>query len=104
MSAPATFSTEGKVISYLAALKMTRKELCGICKSLSIPISESLMSICLSGRREFTQWTGIALLAVLKECSELRDSHGVALQWSSEDIATALVQRRMACATELAAL
>ena|ERR1700733_13875716 len=99
--APASLSTEGKIISSLAALHMSRKEFVGICRSLSIPVSEALVSLALSGKRTFSQWTGINLLSVTKELLALRDHHGVALNWtSSEDIATLLVQRRMNLATD----
>jgi hypothetical protein len=100
MNAPATLSTEGKIISNLAALRMNRKEFVGICQALSIPVSEALVSICLNGRREFSQWTGINLLAALEELLALKNHHGVALNWSSsEDIATLLVRRRMEACT-----
>ena|ERR1700730_2840996 len=99
--APATLSMEGKIISSLAALHMTRKEFVEICRSLNVPVSESLVSLCLSGKREFTQWTGINLLNMMNELVALRDHHGVALNWtSSEGIATLLVQRRMQLAIE----
>jgi DNA-binding transcriptional ArsR family regulator len=93
---PASLSTEGRIISNLAALQMSRKEFVGICRSLSIPISEALVSLVLSGKRIFSQWTGMALRSVMDELKSLRDHHGVALNWSSsEEIATRLVQRRM---------
>ena len=94
--APAAFSTEGRIITSLAALHMSRKEFVGICRSLNIPISETLVSSALSGKRTFTQLTGINLLNVMEELTALRDHHGVELNWSSnETIATLLVQRRM---------
>jgi hypothetical protein len=94
--APAAFSTEGRIITSLAALHMSRKEFVGICRSLNIPISETLVSLALSGKRTFTQWTGINLLNVMEELTALRDHHGVELNWlSNETIATLLVQRRM---------
>jgi hypothetical protein len=100
--APASLSTEGKIISSLAALKMTRKEFVGICNALSVPISESLVSLALSGKRTFSQWSGMALLSVMEELKALRDHHGVALNWtSSESIASLLVERRMKLATEV---
>jgi hypothetical protein len=93
--APASLSIEGQIITGLASLHMSRKEFVGICTALSVPISESLVSLALSGKRAFSQWTGIALLSVMKECQALRDHHGVALRWDSNEIATLLVQRRM---------
>jgi hypothetical protein len=93
--APASLSTEGKIITNLAALQMTRKEFVRICRSLSVPVSESLVSICLSGKRSFSQWVGLSLLAVMNELVALRDHHKVDLNWSSNDIANLLVQRRM---------
>lgn len=100
MTAPSSLSTEGKLITNLAALHMSRKEFVGICRSLSVPISEALVSLALNRKRTFTQWTGINLLNVMNELIALRDDHGVALNWSpSEAIATMLVQRRMQFAT-----
>jgi hypothetical protein len=94
--APASLSTEGRIITSLAALHMSRKEFVRICRSLSIPVSEALVSLALSGKRTFSQWTGMALLSVMEELRGLCDHHGVALNWSSsEDIAGLLVQRRM---------
>jgi hypothetical protein len=98
--APASLSTEGKIISSLAALHMSRKEFVGICRSLSIPISEASVSLALAGKTKFSLWTGLNLLNVMNELVALRNHHGVALNWtSSEDIATLLVQRRMNEAT-----
>jgi hypothetical protein len=100
--APASLSTEGKLISSLAALQMNRKEFVRICQSLNVPVSEALVSLCLSGKREFSQWTGINLLSVMEELKGLRDHHEVALNWSSsETIASLLVQRRMRLAMEV---
>jgi hypothetical protein len=99
--APASLSTEGRLITNLVALQMTRKEFVRICQSLNVPVSESLISLCLSGKREFSQWTGINLSAVMEELKGLRDHHGVALNWSSSEIATLLVQRRMKLAIEV---
>jgi hypothetical protein len=74
---------------------MQRKEFVKICQNLSIPISEALVSLCLNGRREFTQWTGIHLLNVMNELLDLQRHHDVALSWAaSENVATAIVQRR----------
>ena len=99
--APASLSTEGRIITSLASLRMNRKEFVGICQALSIPVSEALLSICLNGRREFTQWTGINLLSVMDELIALKDHHGIALNWSSsEGVATLLVQRRMQLAED----
>jgi hypothetical protein len=92
---PATLSVEGKIITGLAALNMNRKDFVRICNALSVPVSEALVSRCLSGRREFSQWTGIAVSQVMDELISLRDHHGVALNWSSSEIANLLVQRRM---------
>jgi hypothetical protein len=95
--APASLSTEGKIITSLAALQMTRKEFVGICRSLSIPISEASVSLALTGKTTFSQWTGMALLGVMEELVALKNHHGVALQWSgSETIASLLVERRIA--------
>jgi hypothetical protein len=92
---PASLSTEGQIISGLASLRMSRKEFVGICNALSVPVSESLVSICLNGRKNFSQWTGMALLNVMKELTALRDHHGIALKWDSHEIAILLMQRRM---------
>jgi hypothetical protein len=92
---PATLSVEGQIITGLAALHMTRKEFVSICNSLSVPVSEALVSLALSGKRTFTQWTGMSLLSVMNELTALRDHFGVALDWSSKEIANLLVQRRM---------
>jgi hypothetical protein len=92
---PATLSVEGKIVTGLAALSMSRKDFCRICNSLSVPVSEALVSLCLSGRREFSQWTGINLSQVMDELISLRDHYGVALNWSTNDIPDLLVQRRM---------
>jgi hypothetical protein len=93
--APASLSTEGQLIAGLAALHMTRKEFVSICNSLSVPVSEALVSLALIGKRTFTQWTGINLLSIMNELTALRDQHGVALNWSTSDIPNLLVQRRM---------
>jgi hypothetical protein len=92
---PATLSVEGKIITGLSALNMNRKDFVRICNALSVPVSEALVSLCLSGRREFSQWTGLNLLSVMNELTALRDAHGVALNWSAPDIPNLLVQRRM---------
>jgi hypothetical protein len=102
MNAPATLSTEGRIISGLASLRMQRKEFVGICQAMSIPVSEALVSTCLNGRRTFTQWTAIELIKLMDELKWLRDHFGVALSWSSsETIAGLLVDRRMKLATEV---
>jgi hypothetical protein len=93
--APASLSTEGRIISGLASLRMSRKEFVGICNALSVPVSEALVSLALSGKRTFSQWTGMAVLNVMNELTALRDHHGIALKWDSNEIATLLVQRRM---------
>ena|ERR1700733_5429968 len=101
MNAPASLSTEGKIISNLAALRMNRKEFVEICRAMNVKMSESLMSFCLNGQREFSQWTGIQLSKLMAELVELKNHYGVALNWSSsEDIATLIVQRRMHVANE----
>jgi hypothetical protein len=96
MTAPASLSTEGKIISGLAALSMKRKEFVQICKALNVPVSETSVSLALAGKTTFTQWTSIALLNVMNELIALRDHYGVALNWTSgEGIATMLVQHRV---------
>jgi hypothetical protein len=92
---PATLSVEGQIVTGLAALNMNRKDFVRICNDLSVPVSEALVSLALSGKRTFTQWTGINLLSVMRELTALRDAHGVALNWSTTDIPNLLVQRRM---------
>lgn len=99
MTTPASLSVEGQIISHLAALKMTRVQFVRICESLSIPVSEALVSLCLSGRRTFTQWTGLKLLELANELTALQSERGVPgipLNWSAtEGVVTLLVQRRM---------
>jgi hypothetical protein len=101
MTTPASLSVEGQIISHLAALKMQRTQFVRICESLSIPVSEALVSLCLGGRRTFTQWTGLKLLELANELTELQNHYGVPLNWSAtETIVTKLVHRRMVLAME----
>jgi hypothetical protein len=104
MTTPASLSVEGQIISHLAALKMQRTQFVRICESLSIPVSEALISLCLSGKRQFSQWTGLKLLELANELMALQSERGVPgvpLNWGvTEGIVTLLVQRRMQQAME----
>jgi hypothetical protein len=80
---------------------MKRTDFVRICESLGIPVSEALVSLCLGGRRTFSEWTGAKLLELVDELTALQKHLGFPLNWAvSEGVTTLLVQRRMQQAME----
>jgi|SRR5277367_3016549 len=104
----ATFSTEGRVLDRLRKLDMNTSQLARIAQSFDFPVSVALLSLVLSGKREFTRWTGEKLLELTEELCSLKDFYdkqGVPLNWGISDagaecVATLLVKYRMTCADE----
>ena len=61
------------------------------------PVSSALISLCLSGKRQFTPWTAERLLELLAELLALRDYfRDVPIHWGSfERVSTLIVTRRV---------
>jgi hypothetical protein len=104
----ATYSTEGLVLDRLRKLNMNTSQLVRIAQAFDYPVSTALVSLVLSGKREFTRWTGEKLLELTHELVTLKDFYekqGVPLNWGTSDagaecVATLLVKHRvdLACA------
>jgi len=64
---------------------------------MGVPVSPSLISLALSGRREFMPWTAERLLNLVIELGELtKYLNDIPINWSaSEGVATLVVRRRM---------
>jgi hypothetical protein len=98
----ATFSVEGRVLDRLRKLDMNTSQLVRIAQAFDFPVSTALVSLVLSGKREFTRWTGEKLLELTEELVALKefyDKQGIPLAWGVSDVgaecvATLLVKRR----------
>jgi hypothetical protein len=64
---------------------------------MGVPVSPSLVSLALSGQREFMPWTAEKLLSLVTELVALKNYlNDIPVNWSaSEGIATLVVRRRM---------
>jgi hypothetical protein len=104
----ATFSVEGRVLDRLRQLDMNTSQLARIACAFDYPCSTALLSLVLSGKREFTTFTGQKILELTEGLCELKDFYdkqGIPLAWGvsevgAEHIATLLVRHRanVACA------
>jgi hypothetical protein len=104
----ATFSVEGRVLDRLRKLDMNTSQLARIAQAFDYPVSTALLSLVLSGKREFTKWSGEKILELTEELLALKDFYdkqGVPLNWGisevgAEHIALLLVKRRAEVACE----
>jgi len=108
MNGIATYSITGRVLDRLRQLDMNTSQLARIACAFDYPCSTALLSLVLSGKREFTAFTGQKILELTKDLCELKDFYdkqGIPLAWGAsetgaEHIALLLVRRRadVACA------
>jgi hypothetical protein len=93
----ASLSPEGKIQTGLLSIDCSQRQFAEIAACMGIPVSGSLISLCLSGKREFTPWPSGQLLGLLSELLALRDYFKeIPISWGSfERVATLLVTRRM---------
>jgi predicted cation transporter len=92
----AGLSTEGLISTGLRSINCSHRDFAEIAACMNIPVSHSLISMCLRGEREFATSTGEKLLSLLQECLALR-SHlqDAPLNWAAtEGVSTLLVKRR----------
>jgi hypothetical protein len=96
-TAHASLSPEGQIQTGLHAISCSQRQFAEIAACMDIPVSGALISLCLSGKREFTPWTAEKLLNLLSELLALRDYFKeIPINWSSyEKVATLIVTRRM---------
>jgi hypothetical protein len=94
--AHASLSLEGKIVSDLHLIDCSQRQFGEIAQAMGVPVSVSLINLCLGGKREFTEWTGEQLRSLLDELLSLRAYFvDIPINWSSFDkVATLLVRRR----------
>src|ERR1700730_15595471 len=94
-----TLSNEGRLLDRLRQLDMNTTQLVRIAQEFDFPVSQALLSLVFTGKRELTAWTAQRLLELTDELVSLKDfyqSKDIPLNWgASGNIATLLVRRRM---------
>jgi hypothetical protein len=95
--AHASLSPEGQIQTGLHSIACSQRQFADIAACLGHPVSSALISLCLSGKREFTPWTSEVLLDLLAELLALRDYFkDIPIRWGSfERVSTLIVRRRM---------
>src|SRR5262249_38097976 len=90
-------SPEGRIQSALVSIGCSQRQFAEIAACMQIPVSPALINLCLSGKREFTEWTSQQLLALSAELVAVRDYfRDVPIHWGSfERVATLVVRKRM---------
>ncbi len=91
------------MLDRLRKLEMNTSQLSRIAQAFDYPASTALLSLVLSGKREFTTFTGQKILELTAELLALQDFYmgqGIPLNWGvseigAEHIATLLVKHRM---------
>jgi len=92
----ATLSSENQILNGLHSIDCSQKHFANIAATMGIPVSDSLISLCTSGKREFTKWTAEQLVGLLNELLALRSYYShVPINWSDyERVSTLIVMRR----------
>jgi hypothetical protein len=95
--AHASLSPEGQIQTGLYSIDCSQRQFAEIAACMGHPVSSALISLCLSGKRAFTQWTAEGLLDLLSELLALRDYFkDVPIHWGSfERVSTLIVKRRV---------
>jgi hypothetical protein len=95
--AHASLSVEGRIQTGLVSISCSQRQFGEICAGMGIPVSSSLISLCLGGKRSFTPWTGEQLIGLLSELLALKDYfHDIPISWSAyERVCTLVVKRRV---------
>jgi hypothetical protein len=94
--AHASLSLEGKILTDLTSIDCSQRQFGEIAAAMGLPVSVSLINLCLGGKREFTEWTGEQLRSLLDELLALREYFAeIPINWSrAEMVCTLLVKRR----------
>jgi hypothetical protein len=98
----AALSPEGRIQTGLHSIGCNQKQFAEIAACMQIPVSESLINLCLNGKRSFTPWTSEQLLGLMEELLALRDyfKH-VPINWRDfERVSTLVTMRRVQQAGE----
>ncbi len=92
----ATLSPEGRIQTGLHSIGCNQKQFAEIAACMQIPVSESLINLCLCGKRSFTPWTSEQLLALMEELVALRNHLAqIPINWRDfERVSTLIVLRR----------
>ena len=93
----ASFSPEGRIQTGLHSIDCSQRQFADIAACMGHPVSSALISLCLSGKRAFTDWTAERLLELLSELLALRDYFkDVPIHWGSfERVSNLIVRRRV---------
>lgn len=93
----ASLSPEGIISTGLRSIDCSHREFAEIAAAMDIPVSHSLISLCLGGKREFNSSTSQKLSELLQELLALRDYFSyIPIKWSAyEKVCTLIVTRRM---------
>ena len=95
--AHASLSPEGQIQTGLRSIDCSQRQFSDIACAMGQPVSSALISLCLSGKREFTPWTAEKLLDLLSELLALKDYfRDIPIRWGSFERVTTLVVRRRA--------
>src|ERR1700679_3593162 len=95
--AHALLSAEGQIQSGLHSIDCSQRQFADIAACVGHPVSSALISLCLSGKRAFTDWTAERLLDLLSELLALKDYFkDVPIHWGAfERVSTLIVTRRV---------
>lgn len=93
----ASLSPEGRIQAALLSIGCSQRQFAEIAACMGIPVSPALVNLCLSGKREFTEWTSQQLLGLSAELVAVREYfRDVPINWSAfERVSTLIVRRRM---------
>ena len=93
----ALLSPEGQIQSGLHSIDCSQRQFADIAACMGHPVSSALISLCLSGKRAFTDWTAERLLELLTELLALKDYFkDVPIHWGAfERVSTLIVTRRV---------
>jgi hypothetical protein len=93
----ASLSPEGRIETGLRSIDCSQRQFSDIACAMGHPVSSALISLCLSGKRQFTPWTAERLLELLSELLALKDYfRDIPIRWGSfERVATLVVRRRV---------
>ena len=98
----AALSPEGRITTGLHSIGCNQKQFAEIAACMQIPVSESLINLCLCGKRSFTPWTSEQLLSLMEELLALRAYYvQIPINWRDfERVSTLIVVRRVQQAGE----
>jgi hypothetical protein len=91
----AALSPEGRITTGLHSIGCNQKQFAEIAACMQIPVSESLINLCLCGKRSFTPWTAQQLLGLMEELLALRDYFAqIPINWRDFERVSMLVTTR----------